>query len=210
MATTSRPTTDATGSYARTATRTIDVDGTRFAYRVLGPAVGIPVVLLNHLGANLDNWDPRVVDGLASTHRVITFDNRGVGASRGSTPTSVAAMARDAVSFIRALGLTRVDLVGFSLGGFVSQVIAQEEPQLVRRIVLAATGPAGGEGIDKVTSVTIKDMVRGAFTFSDPKRYLFFTRTQNGSRAARDFLARLKERKDDRDTRSRRSPSGRN
>lgn len=188
-----------TDSYRHTPTRKIDVNGTSFAYRELGPEGGIPVILLNHLGANLDNWDPRVIDGLAGTHRVITFDNRGVGASKGSTPTSVVAMARDAVSFIRALGLTKVDLVGFSLGGFVSQVIALDEPQLVRKIVLAGTGPAGGEGIDKVTSITYKDMGRAALTFSDPKRYLFFTRTENGERAARDFLGRLKERTDDRD-----------
>jgi pimeloyl-ACP methyl ester carboxylesterase len=157
------------------------------------------VILLNHLGGNLDNWDPRVVDGLAVDHRVITFDNRGVGASEGSTPTTIAAMARDAVSFIRALGFDRVDLLGFSLGGFITQVIAHEQPQLVRRIVLAGTGPAGGEGIDKVTSITLMDMVRAALTFSDPKRYLFFTRTANGQQAARDFLGRLKERTAGRD-----------
>ena len=137
--------------YIQARTRTVDVNGSRFAYRQLGPDSGTPVILLNHLGGNLDNWDPRVVDGLAAEHRVITFDNRGVGASQGSTPTTIAAMARDAVSFVRALGFDRVDLVGFSLGGFITQVIAQDEPQLVRRIVLAGTGPAGGEGIDKVT-----------------------------------------------------------
>jgi pimeloyl-ACP methyl ester carboxylesterase len=102
---------------------------------------------------------------------VITFDNRGVGASEGATPDSVEAMARDAVAFIRALGFEQVDLVGFSLGGMVSQVVAQEEPQLVRKIVLAGTGPAGGVGIDKVTSLTIRDMVKGALTFKDPKHY---------------------------------------
>jgi pimeloyl-ACP methyl ester carboxylesterase len=108
-------------------------------------------------------------------------------------------MARDAVSFLRALGFDRVDLVGFSLGGFITQVIAQDQPQLVRRIVLAGTGPAGGEGIDKVTSTTIKEMIRGVLTFSDPKCYLFFTQTANGKQAAKDFLARLKERTAGRD-----------
>ena len=104
-------------------------------------------------------------------------------------------MARDAVAFIRALGFDQVDLLGFSLGGFVAQVIAQEEPQLVREIVLAGTGPAGGEGIDKVTPITIRAMVRGLLTFKDPK----FTRTSNGQTAAREFLKRLKERTDNRD-----------
>jgi pimeloyl-ACP methyl ester carboxylesterase len=199
MKTSALPPPGTANSYVHAPTRTVDVNGTQFAYRELGTDSGTPVVLLNHLGANLDNWDPRVVDGLAAKHRVITFDSRGVGASQGSTPKTVAAMARDAVSFVRALGLTKVDLVGFSLGGFVTQVIALDEPQLVRRIVLAGTGPAGGEGIDKVTSITVKDMIRGAMTLSDPKRYLFFTRTANGTQAARDFLARLKERTDDRD-----------
>jgi pimeloyl-ACP methyl ester carboxylesterase len=108
-------------------------------------------------------------------------------------------MARDAVAFIRALGLAQVDLLGFSLGGFISQVIAQEEPQLVRKIILAGTGPAGGTGIDKVTSVTIRDMAKAALTFRHPEYYLFFTETRNGRNEARKFLARLNERTENRD-----------
>jgi len=130
---------------------------------------------------------------------VIVFDNRGIGASGGSTPTSVEAMAEDAIAFIRALGFDQVDLLGFSLGGMVSQVIALEEPQLVRKLILAGTGPAGGEGVDKVTSITIRAMLKGAVTLKDPKTYLFFTRTSNGKRAAREFMKRLKERTKDRD-----------
>jgi pimeloyl-ACP methyl ester carboxylesterase len=186
-------------TYKDAPTKTVDVDGTRFAYRQLGPDGATPVIFLNHLGAVLDNWDPRVVDGIAARHRVITFDNRGIGASKGRTPVSVAAMARDAVAFIRALGFDEVDLLGFSLGGFVSQVIASEEPKLVRKVILAGTGPAGGEGIDKVTSLTIGDMAKAALTFKDPKYYLFFTTTANGRSAARQFLKRLKERADNRD-----------
>src|SRR5256885_3364283 len=180
-------------------TKSVDVGGTKFVYRELGLDTGVPVIFLNHLAAELDRWDPRVVDGIATRRRVIVFDNQGIGASAGKTPTSVAAMARDAVAFIRALGFDQVDLLGFSLGGFVAQVIAQEEPQLVRKMVLAGTGPAGGEGIDKVTSLTIRDMAKGALTFKDPKYYLFFTKTANGRSAARQFLKRVKERTDDRD-----------
>jgi pimeloyl-ACP methyl ester carboxylesterase len=186
-------------TYKDAPTKTVDVDGTRFAYRQLGPDGGTPVIFLNHLGAVLDNWDPRVVDGIAARHRVITLDNRGIGASKGRTPDSVAAMARDAVAFIRALGFDQVDLLGFSMGGFVAQVIAQEEPKLVRKVILAGTGPAGGEGIDKVTSLTIGDMAKAALTFKDPKYYLFFTTTANGRSAARQFLKRLKERAENRD-----------
>ncbi|WNM39226.1 alpha/beta hydrolase [Micromonospora halotolerans] len=186
-------------AYKDAPTRAVSVDGVDFVYRQLGPEGGVPVLLLNHLAAVLDNWDPRVVDGLAAKHRVITFDNRGVGASGGSTPETIEAMTHDAIAFIQALGLEQVDLLGFSMGGFISQRIAQEEPRLVRKIILAGTGPAGGEGIDKVTAVTLQGIVRGALTFQDPKQSLFFTRTANGRQAGREFLQRLKEREEGRD-----------
>ncbi len=185
--------------YQDAPTKTIDVNGVTYAYRQLGPDAGTPVIFLNHLAAVLDNWDPRVVDGIAAHHRVITFDNRGVGASTGTTPKTIQAMAADAVTFIRALGLTEVDILGFSMGGMIAQVIAQEEPQLIRRLIIAGTGPAGGEGIKNVTKLSHLDTVRALLTFQDPKQFLFFTRTANGRRAGKEFLARLKERTNDRD-----------
>jgi pimeloyl-ACP methyl ester carboxylesterase len=188
-----------TTGFKDTPTKTINVDGTPVAYRELGPATGVPVIFLHHLGAVLDNWDPRAVDGIAAKRHVITFDNRGVGASGGKTPNTIEEMARDAVAFIRSLGFDQVDLFGFSMGGMISQVIAQTEPQLVRKLALAGTGPAGGHGIDKVTAITYLDMARGALTFKDPKTYLFFTRTANGKAAAKAYMARLKERTNDRD-----------
>lgn len=192
--------TDVLGTaYADTPTLAIGEGDARFVYRDLGPRDAVPVVLLNHLGATLDNFDPRVVDGLAARHRVIAFDNRGVGASGGKTPATVAEMARDAIVFIRTMGFDSVDLLGFSLGGFVAQEIALAEPALVRRLILTGTGPAGGEGIDRVTGLTLRAMLKGALTLRDPKYYLFFTRTANGRAAARDFLGRLKERKLGRD-----------
>jgi hypothetical protein len=167
-------------SYQDAPTRTIAAGGANFAYRELGPATGVPVIFLTHLAAVLDNWGPRVVDGIAARHPVITFDNRGVGASTGSTPDTIAAMAKDAVTFIRALGLDEVDLLGFSMGGMIAQVIAQDEPQLVRKLILAGTGPAGGEGIKNVTRISHLDTIRALLTFQDPKQFLFFTRTPNG------------------------------
>src|SRR6266849_3155604 len=110
-------------SWTDAPTRTLSAGGVEFAYRQLGPGTGVPVVFLTHLAAVLDNWDPRVVDGIAAKHRVITFDNRGVGASSGSTPTTIEEMARDAVTFIRALGFKQVDLLGLSMGGFIAQVM---------------------------------------------------------------------------------------
>jgi pimeloyl-ACP methyl ester carboxylesterase len=180
-------------------THTLEAGGVQFAYRELGPSTGVPVVFLTHLAAVLDNWDPRVVDGIAAKRRVITFDNRGVGASSGATPTTIEEMASDAVTFIRALGFDQVDLFGFSMGGMIAQVIAQREPRLVRKMILAGTGPAGGEGIDKVTRISYLDTARGLLTRRDPKQFLFFTRTPAGRAAGKEFLARLKERTNDRD-----------
>jgi pimeloyl-ACP methyl ester carboxylesterase len=199
MTTVPAPTDAALDTWKTAPTQTINAGGVQFAYRELGPSRRVPVVFLTHLAADLDNWDPRVVDGIAAEHRVITFDNRGVGASTGSTPTTIEEMATDAVTFIRALGLDQVDLFGFSMGGMIAQVIAQREPQLVRKLIIAGTGPAGGEGIDKVTRISYLDIARGALTRQDPKQFLFFTRTANGRRAGKEFLARLEERTDDRD-----------
>jgi len=157
-------------SWTDVPTRRLSAGGVEFAYRQLGPGTGVPVVFLTHLAAVLDNWDPRVVDGIAATHRVITFDNRGVGASTGSTPATIEEMARDAVTFIRALGFDQVDLFGFSMGGMIAQVIAQEEPQLVRKMILSGTGPAGGEGIDKVTRITYLDTARAPMGSAEARR----------------------------------------
>ena len=186
-------------SYQDAPTRTIAAGGVTFAYRELGPTTGVPVIFLTHLAAVLDNWDPRVVDGIAAKHHVITFDNRGVGATTGTTPDTIQAMAADAVTFIRALGLNQVDVLGFSMGGMIAQVIAQDEPQLVRKLILAGTGPAGGEGIKNVTRISNLETIRALLTFTDPKQFLFFTRTPNGRRAGQEFLARLKERTQNRD-----------
>jgi pimeloyl-ACP methyl ester carboxylesterase len=200
MTTVEAPTDAALNTTWKTApTQTITAGGVEFAYRELGPSSGVPVVFLTHLAAVLDNWDPRVVDGIAAEHRVITFDNRGVGASTGTTPATIEEMASDAVIFIRALGFDQVDLFGFSMGGMLAQVIAQQQPQLVRKMILAGTGPAGGEGIDKVTRIAYLDTARGLLTRQDPKQFLFFTRTPNGRRAGKEFLARLQERASDRD-----------
>lgn len=186
-------------SYQHAPTRSVSVRGVDFVYRQLGPQGGVPLILLNHLGAVLDDWDPRVVDGIAARRPVIAFDNRGVGSSGGATPRTIEEMAHDAVLFIRALGLDQVDLLGLSMGGFIAQVIAAEEPRLVRKVILAGTGPAGGHGIDKVTALTLRAMLTGALTRQDPKQYLFFTDTANGRQAGRAFLGRLKERTDNRD-----------
>lgn len=181
-------------------TQTISAGGVDFAYRELGQSNGgTPVVFLVHLAAVLDNWDPRIMDGIAAKHHVIAFDNRGIGASSGSASNSMEQMADDAITFIKAKGFKQVDLLGFSLGGMIAQEIVLKEPQLVRKLVLAGTGPAGGEGISSVAGVTIYDILRGFFTGQDAKQFLFFTRTPNGIEAGKAFLERLKERTENRD-----------
>jgi len=196
--------TDPVDRFQNVKTQTINVGGTDFYYRKLGENnPGVPVIFLNHLAATMDNCDPRIIDGIASKHQIICFDNRGVGATKGETPITVAEMAKDARTFIHALGYEKVDLIGFSLGGFISQEILLQEPQLVRKAILAGTGPAGGVGIKNVTKITYLDIMRGLFSFKDAKTYLFFNRNKNGKRSAKEFLSRLKERKEDRDKRMR-------
>jgi pimeloyl-ACP methyl ester carboxylesterase len=177
-------------------TRYVEGSGIRFAYRRLGPSTGTPLVLLQHFSGNIDAWDPAVVNVLATDRPVIAFDNAGVGRSTGQTPDSVAAMARDAVTFINLLGLSEVDLLGFSLGGCVAQQIAAEHGWLVRKLILVGTAPNGGE--EHLLAV-----LRDAFSQSeapDPRLPLFFTKSSASQSAGLAFLKRAKLRKEDRDT----------
>lgn len=159
------------------------------------------MVFLHHLTAVLDDWDPRIIDGIAAHRHVITFDNRGVGGSSGVVPTRVAPMADDAATFIRALGYAQVDVLGFSLGGGVAQYLTLRHPDLVRKAIYTGTGPAGAGGLDKMRRIAGLAYLKAALTLSDPRNFLFFPRTDEGKRAARAYLARLKERSTDRDKR---------
>ena len=181
-------------SYFQVPAKTVTANGVSYAYREMGPKGGVPVVFLIHLAGTMDNWDPRIIEPIAAKHHVITFSNRGVGASTGSVPDSIEAMADDAAAFIQALGYPTVDLFGFSLGGMIAQSLVLKHPSLVRKLVLAGTGPAGGEGIQKIIGTTYYDVVRGALTRQDPKEFLFFNRNAAGKPAARAFINRLKER----------------
>ena len=186
-------------AYATVPTQFIEANGIKFAYRSYGKEGDMPVVYFNHLTANLDNCDPRIMDAIAAQRHIISFDYRGVGATTGKQGTSIPDMAKDAIAFIHALGYKQVDIVAFSMGGFVTQELLLVEPQLVRKIILAGTGPRGGKGVSDVVGLTYKDIFKGVFTFRDPKFYLFFTQNKVGKAAARDFLKRLKERTENRD-----------
>ena len=199
MNTENRPRGDVITSYKDAPTRTITAGGVSYAYRELGPKTGIPVVFFVHLAGTLDNWDPAVIDPIAAKHHVITFDNRGVGASSGAVPDTIEAMAEDAVTFIKALGFDKVDIFSFSLGGMIAQALVVRHPELVRKLILTGTGPAGGTGIDKVAGTTYYDMLRATLTRQDPKEFLFFNRNATGKHAAKAFVERLQERTVDRD-----------
>src|SRR3984893_7071715 len=146
-------TTDAQGAtdtplgYAGASTRRIAADNAiEYAYRDTGDSA-VPLVLLQHFHGNLDNWDPAVIDALAAERRVITFDNVGVAGTTGSTPNTVEGMANDAIAFIEAMNLERIDLLGFSIGSFIAQEIALIRPDLLRRVVLASSAPQGAAGM---------------------------------------------------------------
>jgi pimeloyl-ACP methyl ester carboxylesterase len=187
-------------SYAKAPARTVSAGGVSYAYRELGPKGGTPVVFFVHLTGTLDNWDPRIIDPIAENHHVITFDNRGIGGSTGQVPDSIEAMADDAFTFIKALGFEKIDIFSFSLGGFVAQALVAKHPELVRKLILAGTGPKGGNGIDRMAGITYYDILRATLTRSDPKEFLFFNRDAAGKAAGMEFIQRLQERTTDRDT----------
>jgi pimeloyl-ACP methyl ester carboxylesterase len=175
-------------------------NGVTYAYRRLGdaPVDAPPLILLQHFRGNLENWDPALVDALASLREVIVFDNAGVGGSTGSTPRTVTEMAHDALRFVEALELREVDLLGFSLGGFVAQEIVLIRPRLIRRLVLAGTGPQGGEDMhgfadDVYTSATRDEP--GA----EDLLALFFERSETSVAAGWEFIQRIFARTEDRD-----------
>jgi pimeloyl-ACP methyl ester carboxylesterase len=160
-----------------------------YAYRELG-AGDAPLVLLQHFRGNLDNWDPVLVDALASDRRVVAFDNVGVGATTGATPNTVEAMAHDTIAFIEALSLKRVDLLGFSLGSFVAQEIALIRPELLRRVVLASSAPRGAAGMHGWAPDVIGAVGRPETT---PQEYIsvFFAPTDTSRAAGQQAASRI-------------------
>lgn len=169
--------------------------GIDFAYRQVGDRGDIPLVLANYFAANMDDWDPLIVDGLAADRDVITFDYPGVGSSTGATPATVAELAVDCVGFLHALGLTTVDFLGFSLGGMLAQQIASSHPEMLRRMILCGTGPRGGE------NMTFDEL--SADELDDPVALLlnaFFTSSAASQAAGHAYLDRLNRREADRDT----------
>ena len=176
-------------------TQFTEANGIRFAYRRFGAAKGVPIVLNQHFKGSLDYWDPAVTDGLAKTREVILFDNAGIGASSGEVPPSIPQMGANAIAFIRALDLPKVDVLGFSIGGMVAQEIGLQAPDLVRKLILVGTGPRGAN----MTTSKSAEIFAGSY---DPPEHLWLAVHFSPSAASRAaglaFLER-KLRRTDRD-----------
>jgi pimeloyl-ACP methyl ester carboxylesterase len=180
-------------------TQFVEANGIRFAYRRFGNPAGVPLVFNQHFTGTLDHWDPAVTDGFAEDREVILFNNAGVSSSSGEVPTTIEKMGANAVAFIKALGLTKVDVLGFSIGGFVAQEIALQVPELVRRLVLVGTGPRGGEGMATLTPEAQE--IFGA-AYNEPDHLwlrVHFTRSEKSQAAGREFLKRFRLRAENRD-----------
>jgi len=181
-------------------TQTVEAsNGVAYAYRRFGTSSdGVPVVFLQHFRGNLDNWDPALVDGIASEREVILVDNVGVGASTGRVPSTVAEMARDALAFTDALGLRSFDLFGFSLGGFVAQELALLRPWAVRNLVLAGTGPKGAPAMhgwrEDIERESRHDVPTPANLL-----YIFFAHSDSSRALGVEFLQRISARTEGRD-----------
>jgi pimeloyl-ACP methyl ester carboxylesterase len=175
-------------------TQFVQVGNVRVAYRRFGKRGALPLLLLNYFAANMDDWDPKITNGLAAQRDVVIFDYPGIGRSTGATPSTVATMTKDFVGFCRALDLNSFDIYGFSLGGMIAQQLAFEYPNMARRIILLGTGPSGGEGMT-FTELAVDEL-------DDSEKLLmnaFFTPSDASKAAGRAYLERLKLRVTDRD-----------
>lgn len=179
-------------------TKFVEANGVKFSYRTLGPKSGTPLVFLQHFTGNMDAWDPAVVNALAKNRPVVVFNNRGVGSSNGVVADNIAQMTADAYAFIQALGYKQVDLLGFSMGGFVAQELAAQHPGLIRKVILTGTTHQGGGN-------NLMKVLGEAFSRAnapDPRDYLFFSQSDAGKQAAAAFLSRVYARKEGRDPES--------
>ena len=183
-------------SYITTANQYITVGSNQIAYRELSKGKSeMPLVMLVHLAAVLDNWDPKLLDLIAQEQHVIVMDLPGVGASQGKVADTIPGMASQTIEIIKALGYDKINLLGLSMGGMIAQEIVRLEENLVNRLILAGTGPRGGVEMDKVTGKTFRFMFKGALHRVDPKRYIFYNYDEQGGVEAAEVLSRMGIRK---------------
>jgi pimeloyl-ACP methyl ester carboxylesterase len=180
-------------------TQFVEANGIRFAYRRFGKPDGVPLVFHQHFTGTMDHWDPAVIDGLAQDREVILFNNAGVSSSSGEVPTTFEQMGANALAFIKSLALKRVDVLGFSIGGFVAQEITLQVPDLVRRLVLVGTGPRGGQDMATLTPQAQQIFAAAYEVPEEIWLKVHFTDSKASQAAGREFLKRLLRRTDNRD-----------
>jgi len=185
-----------TDYHQKAVTQFIVAGETRFAYRVLGDKPGIPLVMMSPLGSSMDDWDPAITNGLAQKYKVIIFDIQGAGASSGATPDDIPDMGKGAVSFIKALGYSKVNLIGFSMGSFICQQIVLTEPALVNKMILTGTGPKGSQGLPDLPKLLT---ALAGLTPKDTFLRFFFTPSVSSQRAGLSAYERIQKRQVDRD-----------
>ncbi len=177
-------------------TKFIKTGGVKYAYRVFGKKSRIPIVLLQHFTGTMDNWDPAVTNGLARYFQVILFDNKGIGASGGKTQETIKEMAKDTIAFIKAIGFSKVNLLGFSMGGFIAQQVALDKPLLINKIILAGTGAKGSVDIAGLVNPLSES---AAMSADEQKLFLFYESTSKSRASGQQSLDRIHERTINRD-----------
>ena len=186
-------------SHQTAPTQYVEANGVRFAYRRFGKTGGVPLVFNIHVTGTLDHWDPAVTDGIAQGREVVLFNNAGISSTSGEVPESIEEMAANAAAFIRALGLTQVDVLGFSMGGLIAQTLALAEPELVRRLILVGTGPRSGDSMESLTPEAQE--IFGA-SYAEPDHLwlrVHFSPSEASQAAGRKFLQRFRLRNENRD-----------
>ena len=189
-------------------TQYIDTAGIRFAYRRFGKAGTVPILMNMHFTGTMDHWDPLVTDGLAAEREVILFNNVGIAGTGGETPESIYEMARFAEALIDTLGISKIDVLGFSMGGLVAQQLTLDRPELVRKLILVGTGPKGGEGMQ---SLTPEAQAIFGDIYDNPEDVwmkVHFSPSEQSQAAGREFIKRKLLRQDDRDPQVKQTVAG--
>jgi pimeloyl-ACP methyl ester carboxylesterase len=179
--------------YDSTPTQYVEFKGTNFAFRKFGKESGVPLLLLIHFRGSMDNWDPKLLDALAMDRTVIAFDNKGVASTNGLTQETYREMADGAAEFIQALGYTKIDVLGFSIGGHITQELLFNHGDLIRKAILASTMPQGGKGLTNSKPEVIALAIKPVIELTDFLT-LFFEQSTASQKAGRAYIERRKVR----------------